>query len=90
MTWGPFVARIDPAGRKSRFRSLRTCVNLLTGPRGQDANLALLRAEIADGDPDTLRKAETEFGRLGSHDQRRILASFAEVQSPNLKVVRHG
>ncbi|WP_375458336.1 hypothetical protein [uncultured Enterovirga sp.] len=89
MTWGPFVPGIDAAERKARLRSLRALVKVLTGPRGHDANLALLRAEITDGDSDVLREAHAEFGRLGTLDQRRVLSSFADVQTPILKVV-HG
>ncbi|WP_375460583.1 hypothetical protein [uncultured Enterovirga sp.] len=80
MTWGPFVPGIDAAERKARLRSLRALVKVLAGPRGHDANLALLRAEITDGDSDVLRDAHAEFGRLSPLDRRRVLSTYQDIQ----------
>ena len=72
--WGPFQRTIDQGERKARLRSLRACVRLLTGERGKECAYRLLKAEI-DGE-EALDAAEAEFGRLGSYDQRRVLASY--------------
>ncbi|TDR95669.1 hypothetical protein EV668_0053 [Enterovirga rhinocerotis] len=89
MTWGPFLPGLDPAERKARLRSLRALVKVMSGSRGADVEFAILRAEISGDDADMLGEAEATFGRLGAIDQRRVLASFASLHSPNLKVI-HG
>jgi len=87
MSWGPFLPELDPAERKARLRSLRALVKVMTGPRGEAAAFALLRAEIGGGDADLLAEALTAFGRLGTIDQRRVLSSFAGLHSPGPKRV---
>ena len=52
-------------------------VKVMLGPRGQPASLALLRAELAEGDPDLMRKAAEAFEALNPIDRRRVLSSFA-------------
>lgn len=80
--WGPFIPDLDPAERRARLRSLRTCVKLLVGPRGHEASFALLRCEIDGEDMVLLADALAEFSKLGTLDQRRVLASYADVQPP--------
>lgn len=78
MTWGPFVPGRDPIECKSRLRCLRLAVKLLTGPRGKETCFRLLVAQI-DTHEDTIAVALAEFERLGTLDQRRVLASYLEV-----------
>lgn len=87
MSWGPFLPGIDEPERRARLRSLRTLLKVLIGPRGVDAGFAVLRAEISGGDPEMVQEAEAAFDRLGAIDRRRVLASFASLHTPNLKVV---
>lgn len=77
--WGPFVPGLEWPEQKARLRALRLAVKLLTGPRGQVAGLALVRAEISGGDADLLAEAEAEFDRLAPLDRRRILSSYQAV-----------
>ena len=43
--WGPFSDDIAPGERVARLRALRAIVRLLCGPRGAEAQAALLAAE---------------------------------------------
>lgn len=78
-TWGPFAAGLDPGELKARCRALRLAVRLLCGPRGRDAEIALLRVEVAGGDADLLAEAEAEFERMTAVDRRRVLSSYMAV-----------
>ena len=77
--WGPFVSNLPWPERLARLRSLRSIVKLRLGPRGHEANVALLRVEISGAEPDLLEAASAEFDRLAPLDRRHVLASFSEI-----------
>lgn len=79
MSWGPFMPDLAAGERKARLRALRALVKVMLGPRGRDAAVALLSAEIAGDDPETLTAAATEFDHLAPLDRRRVLSAFQSV-----------
>ena len=72
-SWGPFLPDLHHAERLARLRSLSLAVRVFCGPRGKDVALALLQAEIAGEDAETLAQAEQAFGRLAPLDRRKVL-----------------
>lgn len=76
MSWGPFLPNLDHAERLARLRSLRAIVRMRCGPRARLLDIAL---QDAERDDDQLAYAAAEFARLAPLDQRRVLATFAEV-----------
>ena len=77
--WGPFMPGLEASEQKARLRALRLSVKLLTGARGHEATVALVRAEISGGDADLLDEAETEFEKLAPLDRRRVLSVYQVV-----------
>lgn len=74
--FGPFVRGLKAEERVARLRSLRTCVQLHCGPRGQAAARAL---HMAEDEPEAMELAAGALARLDALDRRRVLASYQRV-----------
>lgn len=79
--WGPFSPGLDPCEQRARIRALRAISRLCLGPRGDDLDRTLRRAE---DDPGVLEWAVILLNGLASLDRRRVWSSYAGLITPAL------